>query len=127
VSGARQRVLLTDDECDLLDVMRLELERAGFAVTAVDSGPAALEAAEASDFDVALIDLKMPGMDGTELLGRLLRLDPTLPVIVVTGYAPEEQEQRLRQQGARDFLKKPFGLDTLIDCVFRAVAMRKVA
>src|SRR5690242_4129873 len=97
-SSSVARVLIVDDEVDLLGVLAGELSDAGYQVTAVDNGRAAVEAAIASRFDVAITDLRMPEMDGCETTARLKRIDPRLPIIVATGYVSEDA--RLEAAGA---------------------------
>ena len=105
------RILLVDDESNIRDSLSEYLSSLDNhqVVTAAD-GEAALAAFARERFDCAFLDLKMPGMDGIELLGRLRRLDPALPVVIMTGYPSLDAAIDTMRQGASDFLVKPFNL-----------------
>jgi CheY-like chemotaxis protein len=122
MNASRPRLLLADDEKDIRDVLVFEFSDAGFEVTAVDSGLAALEALKKSKFDLVITDYKMPGMDGLETARRLRALDPKVPIIVATGYAGESTQTEFEKSGVHDFLLKPFALDDVIALAQRALA-----
>jgi CheY-like chemotaxis protein len=121
MSGQRPRLLLADDEKDIRDVLALELSEAGFDVTAVNSGLAAVDALRKSEFDLVITDYKMPGIDGLETAKRLRAIDPELPIIVVTGYAGETTQMEFERSGITDVLLKPFNLETIIELARRKV------
>jgi CheY-like chemotaxis protein len=114
---SRPKVLLAEDEQDIRAILALELGEAGFDVTAVDNGAAALEASRFIRFDVAVTDYKMPGMDGLEATRRLRELDPDLPIIVATGYAGEDTQLQFRKCGVNNFILKPFSLAAILELV----------
>ena len=97
---ARGTVLVVDDERGLREMLSYELAMEGFEVEAVDSGAAAVEAVRRRKFDLALTDLKMPGMDGSATVEALRSLDPDLEVIVATGYATVETAITCMKNGA---------------------------
>ena len=98
-----------------------ELTEAGFDVTAVDNGRAALDAARHKRFDVALTDLKMPDMDGLQIAEALKEIDHDLPIIMATGYASDAALLASESRGiVVGLLQKPFGLDQVLDAVRRA-------
>ena len=102
------RILIIDDEPPIRIGLRQDPDgRGGFYETA-ENGLAGLEKARSGNFDLALIDLKMPQMDGMELLARLNELDPDLVKIVITGYATLETAIEAVQKGAYDYIPKPF-------------------
>ncbi len=106
------RILLVDDESNIrhsLDEYLSSLDH-NQVVTAAD-GRAALEAFSRQRFDCVFLDLKMPGMDGIELLRRLRSMDPALPVVIMTGYPSLDAAIDTMRRGASDFLIKPFNLD----------------
>ena len=84
------RVLVIDDDDALLGVLEMILTLEGHEVSLANCGPAALELARAGHFDVALTDLRMPGMSGIETLAALKKVDPMLPVIVVSAHISAE-------------------------------------
>jgi CheY-like chemotaxis protein len=123
----RIRVLLVDDEPDLLDVLAEDLSDFGFDVTAVDSGMAAVQAARREKFDVAVTDVRMPGMDGVETMSRLREIDPDLPVVVATGYVSEAARYDFAERGAAGLILKPFRLEQICALLARAARGSPVA
>jgi len=107
------RVLVVDDEKGVRTLLRNCLQRLGCRISEADCGAKALQRVEGEDFDVALIDYRMPGLDGLEVTRRLKRLCPDLHVVLMTAYATIEIAVRALKQGADDFLPKPFRLDQL--------------
>lgn len=102
------RVLIIDDDPALLEAVRDLLVRTGYETVGVSTAVQGLEAARRQDFDVVITDLVMPGIGGLELIQLLRSLDPTLPVIVLTGNATMESAiAAMRHAGAYDFLQKP--------------------
>ena len=114
MSAAGRTVVLVDDAADVRMLLQLLLELEGFAVTVTADGPAGLAAVRATRPDVVLLDVQLPGMDGTEVL-RQLRADPPtaqLPVVLLTG-SPETDTPALLDLGATGVLRKPFDPDTV--------------
>jgi len=118
------RVLLVDDEVEFLEPMTARLRRRGVRCETAASGEEALERVRGATFDCAIVDVKMPGMDGLELLRRLRRDYPSLAVILLTGHASVELGVQGMELGAFEYLLKPVELDDLLDAVRRAVALR---
>jgi two-component system, OmpR family, phosphate regulon sensor histidine kinase PhoR len=118
VSGIR--ILVVDDERDIRDASERILSRIGFQCVTAKRGEEALEVFEKTRPAIVLLDLKMPGMDGMEVLKRLRGLDPSILVIVITGYATVETAIEAMKQGAYDFISKPFEPDQLRIVVNRA-------
>ena len=100
------------------------MQQEGFAVDACGSGEAALELAAERRFDVALCDVQLPGMDGIELLERLLKLSPQTFVLLITAYATVENAVEAFQRGAHDYLMKPILLDEVLGKVRRLLRYR---
>ncbi|MBN1208481.1 MAG: response regulator [Myxococcaceae bacterium] len=114
-------ILVVDDEQDVREGLASLLSLEGFEVTTAQNGTVALERAKATRFDLALTDLRMPGLSGVETLMGLKRLQPDMPVIVVTGYASDEATARCMSEGAYDYITKPFDLDQLLRLIHAAV------
>ena len=109
------RVLLVDDEEEFVDVLAMRLEVRRFHVQIAHSGEQALEIAKQAPFDVALLDLTMPGIDGVETLKRLKVLDPDLQVIVLTGHSTTDKGNAAMAHGARDLFAKPARFSSLLE------------
>jgi two-component system OmpR family response regulator len=118
------KLLLVDDEVEFLEPMKARIERRGIACSTAASGAEALAILDASPVDCAVVDVKMPEMDGLELLRRLRRLYPAVPVILLTGHASAELGVKGMELGAFEYLLKPIELDELLDTVRRAVAAK---
>ncbi len=115
------RVLMAEDEVLAAEVLEEALSAAGFAILAAVDGQAALDLADHHGFDVLLTDLRMPRMDGGELI-RLLRLRrPNLPVVVMTGYDPEEA-RLLEGPGPLRLLSKPLRIDQVVAALVDVVS-----
>jgi DNA-binding NtrC family response regulator len=114
------RVLLIDDEEILLEYMSKRLLKKGFTVKCAFSGEEAVEAAQKEHFDVAVVDLKMPGMDGVETQKRLHKIQPFLQCIVLTGHGSIDSALESGQQDAFRYLLKPLAYDTLVASINEA-------
>ncbi|MGD8867095.1 MAG: response regulator [Gemmatimonadales bacterium] len=107
-------VLLVDDEEDFVAVLAERLEARGLAVDTAANGQTAVEKAEKRPFDAILLDMAMPGMDGIQTLQALLRINPDLQVILLTGRATLSQAVEAMKLGALDFLEKPADIEMLV-------------
>jgi DNA-binding NtrC family response regulator len=119
MSGTRGRLLVIDDEQDVREMLEFVLSRGGFEVEAVDGGLAAVASLRARRFDVAITDMRMADMDGLETLTVLKEIDPSIEVIVVTGYASEQTAAECVRRGAYGYLRKPFEVEdlrALVEC-----------
>ena len=120
------RVLFVDDERSVCDWAVAGLGKRGFTVVACTSAAAALAALEGADFDVAVTDLHMPGLDGLALCERILANRTDLPVIVITAFGSMDGAVAAIRAGAYDFLSKPFETEALIIAIERAVQNRRL-
>jgi DNA-binding NtrC family response regulator len=109
----RRRVLAVDDETVVVNAMRRSLEGRRYRVDEAFSGRAALAQVSTQVYDLVLLDLRMPDLDGLELLPSIRARQPGVPVIVVTGYASIDTAVEAIQRGAADYLAKPFTPDEL--------------
>lgn len=117
----REHVLVIDDEADIRESLEEILSLEGYEVTTAESGAAAIERAKTAHFDLVITDLKMPGMDGIEVLVRLKQLHPDMQVLVATGYASNETASTCLREGAYDYIRKPFDLDDLLRLIRKAI------
>ncbi len=121
------RILLVDDEANIRDSLSEYLSSLdNHQVVTAAEGRAALEAFSRNRFDCAFLDLKMPGMNGIELLRRLRGMDPALPVVIMTGYPSLDAAINTMRQGAADFLIKPFNLDQVRITLERVVREQRL-
>ena len=117
-------VMLVDDERTLLDSLQRRLQYRGFDVIAVTSGEEALLAAREHPVDVAVIDVKMPGMDGKEVMQRLKSEHPDLGVIMVTGHGSFSFKEEEISGMIHACLAKPCEIATLQEAILKAAASR---
>ena len=120
------RILIADDEPDIRRLVGDFLCDCGHEVVGAADGVEALELLEESVADAILSDVRMPRMDGLDLLSRVRVLHPGIPVILMTGHGDEAVATAALQRGALDYLKKPIGLQDLIDCVERLDERRRL-
>jgi two-component system, NtrC family, response regulator len=117
-------VLVVDDERNYLFVLEDLLADEGYKVVTASSGNEALEKLREDEIDAVLSDIKMPGMNGIELLERIVATDPGLPVILMTAFAEVDQAVSAMKKGAIDHIQKPFDNEDIKRAVARAVQKR---
>lgn len=120
------QILVVDDEQNLRTLLEALLESAGYRVVLANGGEAALARAAAETPDLALVDLRMPGMDGLTLLEHLLQLSPALPVLMLTAHGSIAQAVTAMQKGAYDFVPKPFDSTDLLARVAKALEVQRL-
>ncbi|MGD8354031.1 MAG: sigma-54 dependent transcriptional regulator [Pseudomonadota bacterium] len=120
------RILIVDDEKAIRDGLHKILEGEGFLTELSHNGYSAVEKLQASEFDLVITDLKMPGMDGIEVLNAISILQPNVPVIFITGYSTVENAVEVMKIGAFDYLPKPFTPQELLEKVGKALEHRAV-
>jgi DNA-binding NtrC family response regulator len=120
------RVLVIEDELTMRETVVTYLEEQGFPVKSVMSGEDGLDMLRDGGYDIAVVDLKLPGIDGIEVLHRAHQANPGLPVIIMTAYATIENAVRAIKEGAYDYLVKPFNLEELGFIIQRIVEHRKL-
>src|SRR3954453_3920936 len=108
------RILLVDDDRDVAEYVRRELEEESFNVVVAHDGAAGLRLAESSAFDILVLDVMMPFMDGLQLTRQLNRQDILTPILLLTGRDAPEEIVRGLEAGADDYLTKPFSFDVLV-------------
>ena len=121
------RVLLVDDESDLIEYMAKRLSKKGLTVKAVTSGPEAIELAKKNVYDVAVLDLKMPVMDGIEVLRNLHEIQPYLQAIMLTGHGSIDSALESGRHNAFRFLVKPHEMEKLFRTIQEAHDNRRKA
>ena len=102
------RILIIDDEESIRDSVGLVLEKEGYGVRSVVSGQEGISLFSKEAFQVVYLDLKLPGINGLDVLSRLKKISLETPVIIITGYATIESAVEAMKRGAFDYLTKPF-------------------
>jgi DNA-binding NtrC family response regulator len=119
------QLLLVDDEERFLTTTKILLEKRGIETAVAASGEEALKVLSEKRVDVAVVDVKMPGMDGVELMRRLKELEPGVEVIMLTGHATVESAVQCLRLGAFDYVMKPCDLPELVAKVHAALARKR--
>jgi two-component system NtrC family response regulator len=121
-----ETILVVDDEKNYLLVLSEILQDEGYEVLTAQGGHEALDIQKSSDLDLILTDMKMPGMDGIELLENIKALDPDLPVIMMTAHGTVDKAVEAMQKGAYSYILKPFDNERLTIYVKKAVSLYQV-
>ena len=119
------KLLLVDDNEDFIITLAERLDLRNLASRMANDGSQAMDAVEDSEPDVMVLDLKMPGIDGMEVLRRVREKYPAIQVIILTGHGNDLDESEARQLGAFDYLKKPVDIELLVDRIRAAVQAKK--
>lgn len=119
-----EKVLLVDDDIEFLDTLSERMRTRGMEVSTSSSGVEALKKVERETYDVIILDLMMPGVDGLEALEVLKAKRPELQVILLTGHATVEKGIEAMKLGAMDFLEKPVDLSLLTEKIKKAQAKK---
>jgi len=117
------RILIVDDEPDMRLAVRNVLKLRGYEISEAGDGPAALRMAGESRPDLVLLDMRLPGMDGIEVLAGLKKIDDSVPVVMITGYGHIQSAVDVMKLGASEYLQKPFENAQLVETVKRFVAV----
>jgi CheY-like chemotaxis protein len=121
------KVLLVDDEVSFTASMEKVLSRRGFFVKVASNGLAALHLIAGEQFDVIVLDMKMPGMDGGQVLEEIRRSSPDIPVILLTGHYFSSDEESSLKKGAYAYLLKPCPILDLVNLINKAASDGKPA
>src|SRR5947208_11816336 len=110
----KSRILVIDDEAGIRDSLRMTLEYDGYEFVGAATGQEGLALAEREGPDLVLLDVKMPGMDGLEVLDRLRSMSETLPIVVISGHGTISTAVEATKKGAFDFIEKPFASERVL-------------
>jgi nitrogen regulation protein NR(I) len=122
----KPRILLIEDDTSIVAALQKELRNEGYEVLLEARGDAGLARAQAEPCDVVLSDLRMPGLNGLELVARLQQAKPKLPIILMTAYGTTETAIEATKRGAFDYILKPFDLPHLLELTAKAVAASRL-
>ncbi|HBE02763.1 MAG TPA: hypothetical protein DC049_09840 [Spirochaetia bacterium] len=111
--NSKCKILVTDDEPGIRDMLQFELGQEGYRVFAAANATEALEVLKKENIEIAISDIKMPGMDGIDLLGEIKKINPDIEVIMATGFGTIDSAINALRRGAFDFIGKPFNIEEL--------------
>jgi DNA-binding NtrC family response regulator len=118
-------VLIVDDDSGVRDMLSSILEDEGYSVEAVNSGRDAIKTCEKLPFDVALVDINLPDVKGTELLHKLKQLQPKMVKIIITGYPSIENAVTALNEKSDGFISKPFDPQELLEMIKKLIAEKQ--
>jgi DNA-binding NtrC family response regulator len=121
-----EKVLLVDDEKEFIDTLSERMETRGMNVSTTVSPKHALEMVDAESFDAVVLDLKMPEMDGLEVLKKIKEKNPDIQVILLTGHATVQKGIEAMKLGAMDLIEKPVDIATLTEKIKNAQARKMI-
>jgi two-component system response regulator GlrR len=121
-----EKILVVDDDQGLLTLMKVRLQAVGYRVTLAGEGEEALLRSQEAAYDLAILDLKLAGMDGMTLLQHLLHLHPRLPVIILTAHGTIASAVEATKKGAYDYLTKPFDPKDFLHRIEKALEVRRL-
>src|SRR4030067_1274428 len=123
---AEERILVVDDEYLIRWTLQQNLEKEGYQVILAETGEEALNKLEVEAPDLVLLDIKLPGMDGFEVLEKMLRIDRDIVPIMITAYEDVERVVRAIRLGAFDYITKPFDFDKVRLSIQKAVEASQI-
>src|SRR5205814_311088 len=123
---AKSRILVIDDESAIRESLRMTLEYEGYEFVGAATGQEGLSLAERETPDLVLLDVKMPGMDGLEVLDRLRSMNEALPVVVISGHGSIGTAVEATKKGAFDFIEKPFASERILVSLRNALDQRRL-
>jgi len=122
-----EKILIVDDEPDMLKLLSMIIkEKTPYEITTTNNPLEALELAKKGGFDLIISDLKMPGLDGMELLDAIKRVDEDIPLIIITAYGTVEAAAEAMQKGGFDFITKPFRKEHILFTIDKAMKWLKL-
>jgi len=118
-------ILIVDDDTEVRKTLSSILDKEGYLVETVENGKQAIRVCEKSLFDVALIDIELPDMKGTELLNRLKQEQPRMVKIIITGFPSLENAMKAVNEGANGYVLKPFDVQELLEMIRKHLDEKK--
>ncbi len=120
-------ILIVDDELDMLALLAMIIrEKTNHQVTTTSNPLEVLELVKTEDYDLVISDLKMPGMDGVELIAEIRKMDSNIPILIITAYGSIESAEEAVRKGAYDYITKPFRKEQILIAIDRALEWQKM-
>jgi len=123
--ASNTKVIVVDDETSVLESFKMILGIKEYEVDTYEDGEEALKEFSKGKYDVGFVDIKMPKINGLDLLKKFKELDPDLEIAMVTAYADEQSHAKAIDLGALEYLRKPFLMEEIYELVDRALRRRK--
>ncbi len=123
---ATEKILIVDDEQAILDLLHEFLGKEGFQVSTANNGETAMAALANETYSLVISDLKMPEMNGLELLHKIRKLDPAVVTVIMTGFGTLETAITAMKEGAHDYILKPFKIDQVVSVIQRGLESRRL-
>jgi len=122
-----ERILVVDDEPNMLRLLKtILMDKTGYEVTTTNNPLEVSKLLQESHYDLVVTDLKMPLVDGIDLIGIVKNIDANMPIIVITAYGTIETAEEAIQKGAYDFITKPFRKETILITIKRALEWKRM-
>jgi DNA-binding NtrC family response regulator len=122
-----ERILVVDDEPNMLRLLKtILMDKTGYEVTTTNNPLEVSKLLQEDHYDLVITDLKMPLVDGIDLIGIVRNIDATMPIIVITAYGTIETAEEAIQKGAYDFITKPFRKETILITIKRALEWKQM-
>ena len=122
-----ERILVVDDEPNMLRLLKtILMDKTGYEVTTTNNPLEVSKLLQEDHYDLVITDLKMPLVDGIDLIGIVRNIDATMPIIVITAYGTIETAEEAIQKGAYDFITKPFRKETILITIKRALEWKRM-
>jgi DNA-binding NtrC family response regulator len=122
-----ERILVVDDEPNMLRLLKtILMDKTGYEVTTTNNPLEVSKMLQEDHYDLVITDLKMPLVDGIDLIGIVKGIDATLPIIMITAYGTIETAEEAIQKGAYDFITKPFRKETILITIKRALEWKRM-
>ena len=122
-----EKILIIDDEPDMLKLLSMIIrEKSAYEVTTTNNPVEAIELVKKGGFDLVISDLKMPGLDGIEIIEAVKRLDEDTPVVIITAYGTVESASEAMLKGGFDFITKPFRKEQILFTIDKALKWLKL-
>ena len=122
-----ERILVVDDEPNMLRLLKtILMDKTGYEVTTTNNPLEVSKLLQDDHYDLVITDLKMPLVDGIDLIGIIRKIDAAMPIIVITAYGTIETAEEAIQKGAYDFITKPFRKETILITIKRALEWKRM-
>ena len=122
-----ERIMVVDDEPNMIRLLKtILMDKTGYEVTTTNNPLEVSKLLQESHYDLVVTDLKMPLVDGIDLIGIVKNIDATMPIIVITAYGTIETAEEAIQKGAYDFITKPFRKETILITIKRALEWKRM-